>query len=240
MIRLIGTEFKKLKGSKILFVCIIGNLIIPILSIMTKLKTYSNDSWTTYCMQSLSLNIVLIWPCLFGIINIFVFTRDYIEDTYKNLLIIAIGRTKLALAKVFTTFIIIFIISILSYLFNIAGIFIGIQFDSVEFFRDFKVYITAGFFMFISILPINLILINTKSYIISVSSIIFYEIISVISVWSKVLSSIVPITITLRLCDINALNIEYGLPIIYSYNIMFFTTIISITGILITANIQDH
>lgn len=240
MNKLIEIELKKLKGSNILLMCIIGNLIIPIISTMTSLKNYTNNSWSIYCTQSLGITILLIWPCLFGLLDVYIFGRDYIEDTYKNLLLVAVGKKRLALAKLITIFLLIIFISSIAYLFNIIGCIIGLHFNLNEFVNEFIRYIIAGSTMFLALLPINLVvLINRKSYYLSIGAVILYEILSFISVWSKMLASVIPIITVIRISDIQLLNIEYSLESLYSYSILFFISAISIVGILFTINNQD-
>lgn len=238
--RLISAEFKKLKGSSILWICLVGCSILPLISIIVNSKINAQSFWIGYSTQNLSLSVLLLWPCIFGLIGTFIFVRERIENTYKNLLIIPVGRIQLTIAKLITLFLLIMIMTVFSYLLNIIALAIGITFNITTFLEGLKNYLMVGVLMFISILPIILIvIISKKSYVISICVTIVYAITSIVAIWSSTLSSIVPIVIILRICNIKVLNIEYAFPMTYSYISMILVGMVSLIGILLSSKVQD-
>lgn len=240
MDRLIRAEFRKLKGSNILWICLVSCTILPLISIIVNSKINAQSFWIGYSTPNLLLSVLLLWPCIFGLIGTFIFVRERIENTYKNLLIIPIGRIQLAIAKLITLFLLIMIMTIFSYLLNIIALTIGITFNVTTFLEGLENYLMAGVLMFISILPIILIvIISKKSYVVSIYVIIVYAITSIVAIWSSTLSAIVPIVIILRICNIKVLSIEYAFSITYSYISLIVIGIVSFVGILLYSKVQD-
>ena len=207
--RLICAEFRKLKGSNILWICLVSCTILPLISIIVNSKINAQSFWIGYSTQNLLLSVLLLWPCIFGLIGTFIF-------------------------------LLIMIMTIFSYLLNIIALTIGITFNVTTFLEGLEKYLMAGVLMFISILPIILIvIISKKSYVVSIYVIIVYAITSIVAIWSSTLSAIVPIVIILRICNIKVLSIEYAFSITYSYISLIVIGIVSLIGILLYSKVQD-
>lgn len=240
MVKIIKTEFKKLKGSSILWICLAACFLLPIMSLFVGKSVQRSSDWLTYCTQSMWMSILLLWPCIFGLMGTYIFTRERIENTYKNLFIIPVGRIRLILSKLFVLLIIILGITALSYLLNLAGLLIGIKITANAFINGLCTYLLAGLLTFAAMLPIMFIaLICNKGFLISVCITIVYAIIAFLSIWSPQLSSVMPIVTILRICKITALNIKYAFPL--SVNVISLTAIalVSLIGIIVAARKQE-
>ena len=54
------------------------------MSIVVNSKINAQSFWIGYSTQNLLLSVLLLWPCIFGLIGTFIFVRERIENTYKN------------------------------------------------------------------------------------------------------------------------------------------------------------
>jgi len=240
LVRLICAEFKKLKGSNILLICIAGCCILPFMAVFINKSVSLQKNWVDYCTQSLWLSILLFWPCVFGLIGTYIFTREQIENTYKNLLIIPVGRIRLVIAKLTVLFTLIIGMTVLSYFLNLIGLFAGINIQPGEFMEGLFTYTMVGVLMFIAILPIILVtIVSRKGYLISCCVTIVYAIVSFIGIWSSVLSSILPIIVIMRICNITSLNLEYAFSMEVSYISIFMIGIVALIGMFTVAKTQD-
>lgn len=240
MANLIKVEFKKLKGSNILWICLAGCFILPVMSLFVGTSVNRPNGWLAYCTQSMWMSILLLWPCIFGLMGTYIFTRERIENTYKNLFIIPVGRVSLVLAKLLVLFIAILGITFLSYILNIAGIFIGVKFTLNNFSQGLDIYLLSGLLTFIAMLPVMFIaLISKKGFLVSVYVTFVYAFLSFIGIWSPILSSVLPIISILRICNITVLSIEYAYPISMNLISMGIIGLVSLMGIIYTATKQE-
>ncbi len=240
MANLIKVEFKKLKGSNILWICLAGCFILPVMSLFVGTSVNRPNGWLAYCSQSMWMSILLLWPCIFGLMGTYIFTRERIENTYKNLFIIPVGRVSLVLAKLFVLFVAILGITFLSYILNIAGIFIGVKFTLNNFLQGLDIYLLSGLFTFIAMLPVMFIaLMSKKGFLVSLYVTFVYAFLSFIGIWSPILSSVLPIISILRICNITVLSIEYAYPISMNLISMGIIGLVSLMGIIYTATKQE-
>lgn len=240
MANIIKVELKKLKGSNILWICLVGCFILPVMSLFVGTSVTRPNGWMEYCTQSMWMSILLLWPCIFGLMGTYIFTRERIENTYKNLFIIPVGRVSLVLSKLFVLLICIFGITFLSYILNIAGIFIGVKFSLNEFIQGLETYLLSGLLTFISMLPVMFIaLISKKGFLVSVCVTFVYAFLSFIGIWSPMLSSVLPIISILRICNITVLSIEYSFPMSINLISMAIIGLVSLIGIIYVAKKQE-
>ncbi|GMQ60782.1 ABC transporter permease [Vallitalea maricola] len=240
MANLIKVEFKKLKGSNILWICLAGCFILPIISLMVGSNISVQSNWIDYCTQSMWMSILLLWPCIFGLMGTYIFTRERIENTYKNLFTIPVGRVSLVLSKLFVLLITIVCITFISYMLNLVGLFIGVKLTLNDFFQGLATYLMSGLLMFCAMLPVMFIaLMSKKGFLVSICVTIVYALISFIGIWAPLLSSILPIISIMRICNITALSIEYSYPMIITYVSLFGITAVSLFGIIFAAKKQE-
>ena len=93
---MILAEFKKLKGSSMLWIGIGSCFILPVMALGINLSNPDSFTWAAYVQQNLWPQIILLWPCIFGTFGSYIFCRERIENTYKNLLVIPVGRIRLS------------------------------------------------------------------------------------------------------------------------------------------------
>lgn len=105
MVNIIKTEFKKLKGSSMFWIGLGGCFVLPLMALGINLSNPSNFTWAQYVQQNLWPQIILLWPCIFGVLGSYIFCRERLENTYKNLLVIPVGRIQLAFAKMLVMFV---------------------------------------------------------------------------------------------------------------------------------------
>lgn len=240
MVNIIIAEFRKLKGSNILWICLTGCFLLPVMSLFVGKSVTRPNSWIEYCTHSMWLSILLLWPCIFGLMGTYIFTRERIENTYKNLIIIPVGRVSLVLSKLFVLLIVILGITFLSYILNIAGIFIGVKLTLNEFLQGLGTYLLSGLLTFIAMLPVMFIaLMSKKGFLVSVCVTFIYVFLSFISIWSPMLSSVLPIISIFRICNITALSIEYSFPMSMNLICMAIIGLVSLIGIIDAAKKQE-
>lgn len=240
MVNVVRTEFRKLKGSNILWICLAGCFILPVMSLFVGKNITRPDGWVEYCTQSMWMSIFLLWPCIFGLMGTYIFTRERIENTYKNLFIIPVGRVSLALSKLLVLLSVILGITFLSYILNLAGIFIGVELSFYEFLQGLVTYLLAGLLTFIAMLPVMfIVLMSKKGFLVSVCVTFIYAFLSFIGIWSPMLSSVLPIISILRICNITALSIEYSFPMSVNLIVMAVIGFVSLIGIIYAAKKQE-
>jgi len=240
LVNIISTEFRKLKGSNILWICLAACFILPAMSLFVGKSVTRPNGWVEYCTQSMWMSILLLWPCIFGLIGTYIFTRERIENTYKNLFIIPVGRVSLVLSKLLVLLIVILGITFLSYILNIAGIFIGVNFSLNKFMQGLETYLLSGLLTFVAMLPVMFItLMSKKGFLVSVCVTFIYAFISFIGIWSPMLSSVLPIISILRICNITALSIRYSFPMSVNIISMAIIGLVSLIGIIYAAKKQE-
>lgn len=240
MVKTIKTEFKKLKGSSILWICLAACFMLPVMSLFVGKSVQRSSDWVTYCTQSMWMSILLLWPCIFGLMGTYIFTRERIENTYKNLFIIPVGRIRLILSKLFVLFAIILGITFLSYLLNLAGLLIGVIITADAFLHGLTIYLLVGCLTFAAMLPVFFIaLISKKGFLVSVCITIVYAIVSFIAIWSPLLSSLMPIVSILRICNITTLQIDYAFTLSVNVISMSIIALASFVGLIFAARKQE-
>lgn len=240
MVKIIKTEFKKLKGSSMLWIGLGSCFILPLMALGINLSNPGDFTWKLYVQQNLWPQIILLWPCVFGVFGSYIFCRERIENTYKNLLIIPVGRIQLAAAKMIVMFVSIMAMAILTYILNLSGMFIGVSVTASEFFTELKVYALAGLLMFLCILPMMLIsIIVKKSFLLSICISIVYSLGSFLASWVAPLAAILPIDVAWRIMDLQQFEMSYSFPMSVSIASLVIITIISVLGIFYVSKKQE-
>lgn len=237
---IIKTEFKKLKGSSMLWIGLGGCFILPLMALGINLSNPSNFTWTQYVQQNLWPQIILLWPCLFGVFGSYIFCRERIENTYKNLLVIPVGRIQLACAKMLVMFVAIMVMALLTYILNLSGMFIGVTVSFAEFMEGLRVYALAGFLMFICILPIMLVsIIVRKGFLLSICISIVYALASFLASWVAPLAALLPIDVAWRIMDLQQFEMSYSFSLPISLISLSIITLVSVVGILYVSKKQE-
>lgn len=239
MVNLIFAELKKLKRSNMIWISIAGCSILPIVALIIR-PVQENEHWRYFSMETLWPAILLLWPGVFGLFGSYLFNRERIENTYKNLWVIPVDRICLAISKLIVLLGWIEIMCIFSYLLNLPAVFYKVTFYSNEFWQGFFQYLLVGVLMFAAILPVIFVaVLSRKGYILSMSVSIIYAFISFMSLWSEKISSFVPVDTILRILNIPKVELECTYPLSVSCTIFAIISIISLIGILWLSKNQD-
>ena len=237
---IIKTEFKKLKGSSMLWIGIGGCFILPLMALGINLSSPRDFTWEQYVSQNLWPQIILLWPCIFGVFGSYIFCRERIENTYKNLLIIPVGRIQLSAAKMLVMLVSIMGMSLLTYILNLSGIFVGVTVTLSEFIQGLQVYLLAGLLMFLCILPVMLVSIATKKgFLLSICVSIIYSLVSFLASWVAPLAALLPIDVAWRIMNLKQFEMKYSFSMGVSYVSLGIFTMVSIVGILYVSKKQE-
>jgi ABC-type transport system involved in multi-copper enzyme maturation permease subunit len=237
---LIYAEFKKLKGSSMLWIGLGSCFVLPVMALCINLSNLRFFTWTEYVTQNLWPQVILIWPCIFGMFGSFIFIRERIENTYKNLLTIPVGRIRLAIAKLLVLLISILFMCIFTYLLNISGIIVGVQVNLNSFMNGLWIYIISGLLMFLAVLPVILIaVLSKKGFLLAICVTVIYVFTSFLSSWVPVLAPLVPVDAVWRIIGLYQFQINYAFPLEVTYASIAFTSLGSLIGILIAAMKQE-
>lgn len=240
MVNIIKVEFKKLKGSSMLWIGIGGCFILPTMALGINLSEPQQFSWIQYVSQNLWPQLILLWPCIFGVFGSYIFCRENIENTYKNLLVIPVGRIQLAIAKMVVMFVSIIGMSLLTYVLNLSGILLGVSVSPPEFMEGLKVYLLSGVLMFVCILPVMLIsILVKKGFLLSICISIVYALASFLASWIPPLAALLPIDVAWRIIDLKQFEMSYSFPLSISYISLIVVAVSSIGGILFVSKKQD-
>ncbi|QKG85277.1 ABC transporter permease [Kroppenstedtia pulmonis] len=187
MANLLYTELLKLRRSKMFLISIFGAAVAPIMVVVAsyihmKTKQPTLPILFDELFYNTSLYTVLaIGAPLYGVVTAYLFNREYVEDTLKNLLTIPVSRTAFIMSKLLLLFIWIMILTsvawILTFILGLIGQFEGL--NALLIATSFRQFCTGGALLFILSTPIVLITLVAKNY---VPPIIFTIVITLINV----------------------------------------------------------
>ncbi len=157
---IIKTEFLKLKRYYVVKAGIIMTILSPLLTLF---YSTANDgqTWTfDYFMQQVMIsNCTLFFPIIITLIAGYIITREYTDDTMKNISTIPISYKQLLSGKLFVLLLLTicfsFIGCVIALAINIIAGFPGVHFGSI--FNLFIRVIGANMGIYISVLPIILL-----------------------------------------------------------------------------------
>jgi ABC-type transport system involved in multi-copper enzyme maturation permease subunit len=217
-----------------------GCFILPLMALGINLSKPSNFTWIQYVSQNLWPQIILLWPCIFGVFGSYIFCRESIENTYKNLLIIPVGRIQLAIAKILVMFVSIIAMSFITYILNLSGVFVGVTVTPAEFIEGLQTYLLSGILMFVCILPVMLVsIVVKKGFLLSICISIVYSLISFLASWIAPLAALLPIDIAWRIMNLKQFEMSYSFPMSVSYTSLIIFTVVSVVGILYVSKKQE-
>lgn len=187
MPELILCEFLKLKKRKIFFSAVVLALLFPLLVVFVTKSGMNGDSSLLYLQGRfdysytlmLCYGLVLLEPCLLGVLASLLFFQERDNDTFKNIRIIPVSATKLALAKLLVLLIYSIIYTLANVCFTVIFTWIfgaGIVYD-LGFKAGFACVFSVG--ITIAALPaVVFIVYFNKTYLISILLSFFYSILS--------------------------------------------------------------
>lgn len=204
MLKLMKNEFRKLKRKMFVQLVLAASFLFPIP--LTAIIYYLNTAQDKYATKTaafdalwqsvIGFGMLLLLPCILGIVAALLFFMERDNDTYKNLRAIPITSTQMVLAKCFVLFVLSVIFCVSS---TVATMICGFVFWGVS---DvlFKLFfsILYGLLIAISALPLVLLIVFfSKSYIFSIMLCVFYSVFNLLSTFSmtslpKVLVHILP------------------------------------------------
>lgn len=191
MLNLIRCEFWKMKRKMFVQLVLAASFLFPVP--LTAIVYYLNISQNKYATKAaafdalwqsvIGFGMLLLLPCILGIVAALLFFMERDNDTFKNLRTIPITSSQMVIAKciVLLLFSILFCISS-----TVASILCGFVFWGVNDIL-FKVLFSAvyGVLIAVSTLPLVLLIVFfSRSYIFSVMLCVFYSIFNLLSTFS--------------------------------------------------------
>ncbi|MBG9774580.1 ABC transporter permease [Brevibacillus laterosporus] len=186
MVNLFCIELLKLKRAKMFFVSMIGAASAPIMVFIgflnMKMKTPDVSVQFHAAFYNTNLyTLLLIGTLLYGVITAYLFNREYVEDTLKNLLTIPVSRASFFVSKLVLLLVWILLLTImvwgLTLILGLIGQFEGLS--STLLIQSFTQYIIGGFLLFLLSTPTMLVTFLFKNY---VPTIIFTAMITMTNV----------------------------------------------------------
>lgn len=240
MINLIYTEILKIKRSQMFLISCIGAATAPFVIFIAymNMKSKKPDVPILFHEVFAEVNlytILLIGVPLYGIITAYIYNREYLENTLKNILMIPVSRIKFFIGKFTLLLIWIIILTLISWLltliFGLIGGFEGLTTNILL--ESLKQFLIGGIFLYFLSTPVIFLSIILKNY---VSTIVFTLVITMINVLIVKSDYVVLYPWTaIHVITTNDFIPKY-LPI-YSYISVFLTSIIClVTSILYFKN----
>lgn len=187
MVDLVYTELLKLKRSKMFLISIIGAAVAPFMVVVASyihMKTKQPTPFIQFdeLFDNTSLYTVLIIGVpLYGVVTAYLFNREYMEDTLKNLLTIPVPRTSLIMSKLLLLFMWMMMLTSVAWgltlILGMLGRFEGLSTSLVL--GSLKQFSIGGGLLFILSTPMILVTLVAKNY---VPTIIFTIVITLINV----------------------------------------------------------
>ncbi|EOB9166798.1 ABC transporter permease [Staphylococcus aureus] len=173
MDNLLRTEFIKLKRSYMFLISILGTCVAPFMVVVAsfismRTKVPTPNIVFKQLFEEVSLyHMLIIGPPLYGVIIAYLFGREYIEDTLKNLLIIPISRESFLVSKIILLFLWIQTLSVIAWLLTLMlGMLLHFQGLSQSLIIDsFFTFVIGGVLLWILSPPIIILSIYFKNYV---------------------------------------------------------------------------
>jgi bacitracin transport system permease protein len=108
LVDLLAVELLKMKRSRMLLLSLLGTAVAPVMVIFTLLlngKAETPEGFEIIFYNTNLYSVLLIGVPLYSVMAAYLFSREYTEDTLKNLLTIPVSRTALMLSKMLLFFI---------------------------------------------------------------------------------------------------------------------------------------
>lgn len=190
MADLLYTELLKLKRSKMFLISIIGAVVAPLVVVVASyvyMKTKQPTppiKFEELFNESSLYTVLVIGVPLYGVVTAYLFNREYMEDTLKNLLTIPVSRAGFIISKSILLFMWIMMLTSvawgLTFILGLLGGFEGMSPSLIT--KSFKQFSIGGGLLFILSTPIILVTLVAKNY---VPTIIFTIMITLINIMSS-------------------------------------------------------
>jgi bacitracin transport system permease protein len=169
LVNLLFTEILKLKRSTMFLISIIGAAVAPF---MVVVATYiQNPSppvlFDELFYQTNLYTVLIIGIPLYGVVTAYLFNREYLEDTLKNLLTIPVSRISFIMSKLLLLFIWIMVLTFVAWSLTLVLGWLA-QFDGLSsslIVESIKQFSIGGALIFILSTPIILIALVMKNYV---------------------------------------------------------------------------
>lgn len=181
MVSLLFTELLKLKRSSMFLISILGATVAPFVVVVA---TYVNEPSTLFKELFYNVNlytVLIIGVPLYGVVTSYLFNREYMENTLKNILTIPVARISFIISKMLLLFMWIMMLTVVAWGITLV---LGLltQFDGLStslLIESLKQFSVGGVLLFILSTPIILVTLVMKNY---VPTIIFTVVITLINV----------------------------------------------------------
>lgn len=201
MVRIIKTEFYKLKRYNILW----AGVALMLLSVLLTLFTYmANDGsvWDFAYLteQVIKNNMSMIFPMCISLIAGYIISREQTDDTLKNILAVPISFKRLLTGKLIVCAVLSIVLGLVCSLFTIIAEFcVGFPGFNIPLAVKAVIQITAvNFFLYLAVLPIIVITCRTAgSFLIGVIVAFVYGYGGMFAAGNMTLANLYPITASL-------------------------------------------
>lgn len=235
MIDIIKTEFLKLKRYSVIKAGIIMTMLSPLLSLFYSTAN-SGQTWTfDYFMQQVMIsNCTLFFPIIIALIAGYIITREYTDDTMKNIITIPIPYRQLLSGKLLVLLLLTiyfsFIGCMIAFIMNMFAEFPGAHFGNIL--NMFLRVTGANIGVYVSVLPIILLFCCSANHFLGGVALAFVY--GYFGTFEGTLLNYYPIKASMILLDANC-GAEHG----YTYHIFpaFITiTLALLISLIILAN----
>ena len=176
MLNLISCEMLKLKRSKMVLISFLGVMSTPFMMLIEAIQTHFKHPelvFTLYDIYNDSLLYIMLLTSMMIYIAItaYLFSREYTENTLKNILPIPVSRTKLLFSKFCALFLWIVMLTIATWL---GILFLSGLYHIVFVLEGYNFYVAVGWFpkfllgclfMFLTLTPFAYIAAKTKGFV---------------------------------------------------------------------------
>ncbi|MBT2289403.1 ABC transporter permease [Paenibacillus albidus] len=189
MVNLLAAELLKLKRSKMVLLSVIGAAFAPLMVVLAFYISKNTRpaeevaGFDVLFYNTSMYTILLIGVPLYSVVTAYLFNREYVEDTLKNLLTIPVSRTQLLLSKMLLLLLWILLLTGVAWVLTIVFGWIG-QFEGLSgalLGKTLVQYFIAGLFMFILSTPIILITLVMKNYVPTIIAALIINLVNVLA-----------------------------------------------------------
>lgn len=242
MVNLLYAEILKLKRSNMFLISIIGTAVAPFMCFVAFLMKKNElpnipIKFSEFFSETNLYIVLLIGVLLYGVITSYIFNREYVENTLKNILTIPVSKESLILSKFIMLFIWIMILTIVSWglalIFGLIGQFEGLT--SSVLIKSFREYIIGGSMLFLLTTPTIFVTFLLKDYVPAIVFTIGVTMVNVLISNSKY-SVLYPWSSVYAIAT-NVFRPEY--PASYSYISIITTSIVGFTAAIMFFNKED-
>ncbi|WP_285848727.1 ABC transporter permease [Paenibacillus sp. MER TA 81-3] len=236
MVNLVYTELLKLKRAKMFMVSLIGAAAAPLMVFIGYLdyKAKKPDMPVLFSEAFSQTNLyvlLLIGTLLYGVITAYLFNREYVEDTLKNMLTIPVSKMSLIASKLVLLFIWILVLTLvawgLTFILGWIGQYEGL--NAAVLLQSLKQFLIGGSLLFLLSTPTIFVTFLFKNY---VPTIIFTAVITMgnVALANREYKALYPWSAVHVIAD-NGFVPEY--PPLYSYAAIIATAIIGLIATIV-------